>query len=1277
MLYPQQNDKRNLLDLSGIWEFQIDPDALGETAAWFNGLPAARPMAVPASWNDLYDDLRDYMGVAWYVTTCYVPPSWQGERIMIRVGSANYAAKVWLNGTLVGAHEGGHLPFVCEVTAAVRWQAPNMLAIQVENHLLPNRVPAGNVEGGLGSLMRGFPFTTFDFFPYCGLQRAVQLYSAPQTHIADVTVTTTMEGANGIVDVTVVADGATSGAVHLTGVNTNSTASLTFENGQASAQLTVADARFWSPADPYLYALTVTLADNADRYTLNVGIRTIAIDGGTLLLNGRPLFLKGFGKHEDFAVTGRGHFNPVVVKDFALLKWVGANSFRTGHYPYAEEQMMMADREGILIIDEIPNVSLQFTGGDDAVAERLRVCKAQLTELIARDKNHPSVIMWSIANEPMPPDMMKRLAGGGASDPVDPQTTTFFQELYDLCRTHDPTRLVTLTGFARGPVEWLAVTDVACINRYYGWYSHAGQLAEGQQALEEELDTLYAELGKPIIITEFGADTLSGQHSHPPAMWSEEYQVELIRRYLESAATRPFVAGMHIWNFADFKTAQGGMRAGSMNHKGVFTRDRQPKMAAHYLRERWQQPGSDKPAGRARTTSGVILDFTRAWQVYAASQAAPVQLALAELQSHWQQIAGRPLVAAALGNGVPKAGNRIVLAVEARGGDGFTWQVRPNQINITGDSARGLLFGVYHFLEALGCRWLAPGDLWTRLPQLTQITLPESPVREEPTFAGRCLIIGHYAFVLDLAGWITWAARNRYNTIFLHTIANDIGGGAVPEWAWLSRRDEALALLRERAMTIELGGHGLPALLPRTLFKSTPTAFREAAGKRVKQHNFCPSSPQAQAIVRANAQAYFRANPGIQVYHLWADDIPGGGWCSCQACAGLSTSDQLLLATNTVADALAEVEPTAELSFIAYLDTETPPAQIKPRPNVCLVWAPRTREYSHALNDECSPVNTPYYPAQLTGQIAAFAGAGTVRVFEYYSDGVLFKSVLPLLSQVMQRDLCFYRDVGVHTMQTLMTGTHPWVTAHLTNWLFGRLTWQPEQDVTALVADFCQAAFGLAGPTMVGYYGALEAAFALVLQQTPDQRGHFALPASPLGFIQQPVADMEDPVHARADTLQQRAATVLTLLDQVTTAEHQLTSARHFFERQGQTSPQLDAEANAFALTKAWLHFAGQRLRLYAALSTTPPPADARHHWQAAYTAYQQVQRWATQLAPVFQSNMQIGHLAMWGVRLRRIQADAFTPRPLRWWVDLGTLARLASGYLRLMRRFKAEKRRG
>lgn len=114
-----------------------------------------------------------------------------------------------------------------------------------------------------------------------------------------------------------------------------------------------------------------------------------------------------------------------------------------------------------------------------------------------------------------------------------------------------------------------------------------GQLEAGRQALAAELDALHEALGKPIIVTEFGADTLPGAHATPPEMWTEEYQVEMLRGFLDVAVERPFVAGMHVWAFADFKTGQGTMRAAGMNHEGVFTRDRRPKMAAHFLRERW------------------------------------------------------------------------------------------------------------------------------------------------------------------------------------------------------------------------------------------------------------------------------------------------------------------------------------------------------------------------------------------------------------------------------------------------------------------------------------------------------------------------------------------------------------------------------------------------------------------------------------------------------------------------------------------------------------------
>jgi beta-glucuronidase len=585
LLYPQQNAHRNLVDLSGLWQFQLDPGKEGETACWFEGLPMPRTIAVPCSWNDLFDDARDYLGLAWYRTTVWVPQGWRGQRVFLRVCSANYASKLWVNGTPVANHFGGHLPFAVDISDSVAWDRPTAITISVENEQLPERVPAGRTSGGLAALMGGYPATTYDFFPYAGLHRPVLLFSVPPSHIEDVTVLTTLEAGDGVVTVRVAASAYTGrGSVTLGPAH----AELRFQQGAADATLRVPSARAWSPQDPHLYTLSVTLEDGRrtlDSYTLEVGIRTIEVRGDRLLLNGQPLLLKGFGRHEDFPINGRGLNVPLLVRDHELLRWVGANSYRTSHYPYSEEAMMLADRLGILVIDETPAVSLGFLDGPEVVARRLEQCTRQLDELIMRDKNHPSVIMWCVANEPMAGNPM---AGGAPPEAVE-AGTQFFRKLRDQARARDASRPVTLVGVMNGPTDWLALFDVVSINRYYGWYTQGGRLDEGKAALAKELDALHQKLGKPIVVTEFGADTVAGVHAQPAEMWSEEYQVEFLRRYLDVAASRPFVAGMHVWNFADFKTGQGIIRMAGLNQKGVFTRDRRPKMAAHFLRSQWHR----------------------------------------------------------------------------------------------------------------------------------------------------------------------------------------------------------------------------------------------------------------------------------------------------------------------------------------------------------------------------------------------------------------------------------------------------------------------------------------------------------------------------------------------------------------------------------------------------------------------------------------------------------------------------------------------------------------
>lgn len=579
MLYPQFNRFRQSHDVSGFWDFRFDPEAAGEVEGWARGFDRGRPIGVPASWNDQFEDGRDYLGPAWYQTRFDLPWNWDGKRLIVRFGSVNYLAEAWLNGTHLGGHEGGHLPFEFDITALAK-DAGNCLVVRVDGELAGDRVPPGNVTGEAIDFFGGhggnFPQAQFDFFPFCGIQRPVLIYAVPRSALADLEVVTDIAAGDGLVRIRARLGEAAPAVArfHLHGNGADVTAQSTFEGPTAEANLRVPNASLWAPGAPNLYELEVEVVQGGavvDGYTLPVGIRTVAVDGDKLLLNGRPIYLTGFGRHEDFPVVGRGLLPPVIVKDYALMDWIGANSFRTSHYPYSEQMLDMADRLGFLVIAETPAVGLFFR--EDGLDRRSELCLRYVQELVARDRNHPSVIMWSVANEPH-------------SKP--PHAKPFFHRLVDEARALDPTRPVTLASFIGEAEEGFEFCDVVSLNRYSGWYTQPGDLTEGTRLLADELDAIHRRFAKPLILTEFGADAISGMHAQPPEMFSEEYQAELIGRYIDVLRAKPYVVGEHVWNMCDFKTSQGVGRPGALNHKGVFTRDRRPKLAAHRLREIWR-----------------------------------------------------------------------------------------------------------------------------------------------------------------------------------------------------------------------------------------------------------------------------------------------------------------------------------------------------------------------------------------------------------------------------------------------------------------------------------------------------------------------------------------------------------------------------------------------------------------------------------------------------------------------------------------------------------------
>ncbi len=580
MLYPQNNPHRQFVDLSGFWDFRFDEANEGMLDEWWQGFRGAQPIAVPASWNDQFAENRDFLGPAWYQTRFNLPWGFEGGRVFLRFNSVNYLAEAWLNGTPLGQHEGGHLPFQFDITSQVQ-PADNLLVVRVDGSLAFDRVPPGNVTGDeadfFGNNAQNYPQTQFDFFPFCGIQRPVLLCSLPDEAIQDVTVAVGLDRGTGLVKVRLQAQvkSAAMLRLHLSGNGIDRSLSAPLKNGIAEADLEIPDALLWEPGAPNLYQLRLDLLRDhqvLDQYSLPVGIRTVTVKDNQLLLNGKPIVLRGFGRHEDFPVLGRGLCEPVIIKDYALMHWVGANSFRTTHYPYSEQMLDMADRLGFLVIAETPAVGLYFTA--KGLPRRLQLCQQYTREMIDRDKNHPSVIMWSVANEP---------------HSNRPEAEPFFQTLCQLAKALDPSRPVTLVSTVGLLEESFKHCDVLCLNRYYGWYSQTGRVEEGAEFLARELDALYERYRKPILLTEFGADTLPGFHAQPPELFSEEYQVEFIKTYLRVLESKDYVVGHHIWNLCDFKTSQSIVRTNGMNHKGVFTRDRRPKMAAHYLRQHWRK----------------------------------------------------------------------------------------------------------------------------------------------------------------------------------------------------------------------------------------------------------------------------------------------------------------------------------------------------------------------------------------------------------------------------------------------------------------------------------------------------------------------------------------------------------------------------------------------------------------------------------------------------------------------------------------------------------------
>ncbi|MCL3778273.1 MULTISPECIES: beta-glucuronidase [unclassified Actinomyces] len=593
MLSVRQTPSRDVRSLDGVWRFQLDPaQDEGLALRWFAApLPGPRPMPVPASYNDVTTDVsvHDHVGLAWYQREVQVPSRLGEDRLVLRFGSVTHHATVWVDDVEVATHAGGYLPFEADITEHVRPGGTFRLTVAVDNRLSWQTIPPGY----LGRTSQGRTVQRYfhDFYNYAGIHRSVSLVTRPAVHVSDVTVVTGFSGEEGertgTVGYTVTTSAEAEVGVRV--LDADGTVVATAEG--ATGTVEIPHVTLWRPGRGHLYTLEVTAtADGvSDVYPQRFGVRTVEVRDSRFLINGEPFYFRGYGRHEDNIVRGKGHDDVLMVHDFELMRWQGANSFRTSHYPYAEEVMDLADELGLVVIDETPAVGLNtgIAGGFFAskkldtfspatVNDATRDVHVAVTrELIARDKNHPSVVLWSVANEP---------------ESATEASHDYFAPVAAAAREADPTRPVGYVNFmlATPDVERLTdLFDVIMVNRYYGWYVDTGDLEAAEAALRAELEAWVEHApGQPILFCEYGADTMLGLRDVLARPWSEDFQRDMLAMYHRVFDDVDAVQGEQMWNFADFQTSTGINRVGG-NKKGMFARDRSPKAVAYEVRRRW------------------------------------------------------------------------------------------------------------------------------------------------------------------------------------------------------------------------------------------------------------------------------------------------------------------------------------------------------------------------------------------------------------------------------------------------------------------------------------------------------------------------------------------------------------------------------------------------------------------------------------------------------------------------------------------------------------------
>jgi beta-glucuronidase len=569
---------RHSVSLNGKWQVIVDPFENGyynyqmeeNPDGYFRNARPSNPsdlveyaftpqqtLSVPGDWNTQSERLYYYEGTVWYKKDF----DWTGpprSRVFLRFEAVAARAVVYLNGEKLGCHEGGFTPFEFEVTDRIR-EKGNFVVVKADNRRLREGVPTVNT----------------DWWNYGGLTRGVRLIEVPGTFVADYFVQPDPRAA-GRISGWIRMDGPSrSGPVRIEIPGTGLKRTLIPDSAGRAEFSLAAKWIPWSPENPRLY--TVRIVSEEDRVEDRIGFRTVSVRGADLLLNGKPVFLRGVCLHEEAPFrTGRAWSEEDAATLLGWARELGCNFVRLAHYPHGEAMTRKADELGLMVWSEIPVYwTIQWENPGT-----LENATRQLEEMIGRDRNRASVILWSVANE----------------TPVGPARNAFLRSLIGRARSLDPTRLLTAamdrnrlddsTMAIRDPIG--ADLDVLGINEYIGWYDGTPEKC-GRMRWETAYD-------KPHVISEFGGGALAGFHGDRGTRFTEEYQEDLYRRQIGMLRRIPFLRGACPWILMDFRSPRrmlAGVQDG-FNRKGLISERGERKKAFYVMKEFYGEKAGER-----------------------------------------------------------------------------------------------------------------------------------------------------------------------------------------------------------------------------------------------------------------------------------------------------------------------------------------------------------------------------------------------------------------------------------------------------------------------------------------------------------------------------------------------------------------------------------------------------------------------------------------------------------------------------------------------------------